>query len=327
MIIFLTLTRHLHCDFHHSIYPHTQKTIPQAIAKAYEILTNREKRAEYDHFRDRPDEYYKKYGSSVLWAYAPQTDATLIIILFLLAGNAFTYYAQFSRWQKIAKHLIRAATEDWTPRQGGSKESSDIRERALVILADKKKKKEEGDDEGVETSTTNNGTTHSGGINNGEKKKKSPKLTQSEKKEKEWDELRPICTELVNKIDDFGAGFRKPTLHDLLIVRMVKWPYFMTKTILWWSKYTFRRLKKLDLNNEEREVLTKNAVGEIAWVTITDEDRSKLLTLELWKSIDALVEWKEEQQMKTLGMSPSKRKQHKKIKQRGKGNDDEDHID
>lgn len=255
----------------------------------------------------------------------------MIIIIFLLAGNVFTYYAQYSRWQKIAKHLIRAATEDWSPRQGGSKESSDIREQALVILADKKKKKEEENDEGgVETSTTNNnGTgTHSGsGINNGEKKKKSPKLTPSEKKEKEWDELRPICTELVNKIDDFGAGFRKPTLHDLLIVRMVKWPYFMTKSILWWSKYAVRRLKKLDLNNEEREVLTKNAVGEIAWVTITDEERSKLLTLELWKSIDALVEWKEEQQMKNLGISASKRKLHKKIKQRGKGNDDEDHID
>jgi len=285
-----------------------------AIAKAYEILTNFEKRAEYDHFRDRPDEYYKKYGSSVLWAYAPKSDASMIIILFLIAGSAFTYYAQKNRWQTIANHLVKAATEDWSPREGGSKESTEIREKALAILAEKKNEQSRD----IDTNETING----------EKKKKVPKLTPREKKEKEWEELRPICIELVNKIHDFGAGFRKPTLHDLLVVRMVKWPYYVMNSTLWWSKYALRRLRKMEFNDEEREVLTKNAIGEVAWIAVSDEERANLLTLELWKSADALVEWKEEQEFKRAGLSATKMKQIKKMRKRGSLTEEEDlHMD
>ena len=92
--------------------------LPQRIAKAYEILTDVAKRAEYDHFRDRPDEYFQKYGSSVLWSYAPQSDARLIVLVFLLLGSAFTYYAQKKKWQTIADHLVKAAVEDLSTREG-----------------------------------------------------------------------------------------------------------------------------------------------------------------------------------------------------------------
>jgi DnaJ family protein C protein 25 len=295
-------------QFHHSI------PLPQAISKAYEILTNFEKRAEYDHFRDRPDEYFKKYGSSVLWAYAPKSDASIIIILFLLAGSAFTYYAQKNRWQTIANHLVRAATEDWSPREGGSKESTEIREKALAILAQKK--------------DLQSGAVETNGTINREKKKKVPKMTPREKKEKEWEELRPICIDLVNEIDDFGAGFRKPTLQDLLVIRMVKWPFYVMNSALWWSKYAFRRLRKMDLNDEEREMLTKNAIGEVAWIAVSDEERANVLTLELWKSTDALVEWKEEQEFKRAGLSMTKMKQLKKMRKKGSTTEDDDlHMD
>eukprot|EP00571_Detonula_confervacea_P016052 CAMPEP_0172307900 /NCGR_PEP_ID=MMETSP1058-20130122/8661_1 /TAXON_ID=83371 /ORGANISM="Detonula confervacea, Strain CCMP 353" /LENGTH=423 /DNA_ID=CAMNT_0013020207 /DNA_START=61 /DNA_END=1332 /DNA_ORIENTATION=+ len=285
-----------------------------AIAKAYEILTNKEKRAEYDHFRDRPDEYFIKYGSSVLWAYAPKSDASIIMIFFLMAASAFTYYAQKNKWQTIANHLVKAATEDLSPREGGSTESIEIREKALVILAEKKKKESEANE-------TN-------GASNGQKKKKGPKMTGREKKEKEWEELRPICIELVNEIDDFGAGFRKPTMHDLLVLKMVKWPYYLTISILWWSKYAVRRLRKLELNDEERQVLTKNAVGEVTWVAVSDEERENMLTLELWTT-DNLVEWRAEQEMKLAGLSANRRKQIKKMRKKGSAeNLEEDlHLD
>merc|ERR1712127_251344 len=116
------------------------------------------------------------------------------IIFFLLVGSAFTYYAQKNRWQTIANHLVKAAVEDLSPREGGSTESIEIRVKALAILAKKK--------EMESLSIATNGTS------SGEKKKKGPKMTGREKKEKEWEELRPICIELVNEIDDFGAGFR-----------------------------------------------------------------------------------------------------------------------
>ncbi|KAL7545596.1 hypothetical protein ACHAWF_008956 [Thalassiosira exigua] len=285
-----------------------------AIAKAYEILTNREKRAEYDHFRDRPDEYFKKYGSSVLWSYAPKSDASIITIVFFVFASAFTYYAQKNRWQTIANHLVKAAVEDLSPREGGSKESIEIREKALAVLAERKKKAEGGQ---------MNGT--GGGEN---KKKKGPKMTGKERREKEWEELRPICIELVNEIDDFGAGFRKPTYKDLLVVKMVKWPYYLTRSMLWWSKYALRRLRKLELNDEEREVLTKNAVGEVTWVAVSDEEHEKMVTLELWVT-DNLVEWREEQEMKLAGLSANRRKQIKKMRKRGSAEipDEDLHFD
>jgi len=269
-----------------------------AIAKAYEILTNKEKRAEYDQFRDRPDEYFVKYGSSVLYSYVPKSDAHIIAIFFLVVGSIFTYYAQKNKWQTIANHLVKAAVEDLSPREGGSTESIDIRAKAMAILAEKKE-----DEKGEKQS---NGTS-------ADKKKKGPRMTGREKREKEWDELRPVCIELVNEIDDFGAGYRKPTFQDFLAVKMVKWPYYLTTSALWWSRYAFRRLRKLEINDGEREVLTKNAVGEVTWVAVSDDEREKMLTLKLWIT-DNLVEWREEQEMKMAGLSGRRMKQIRKEK-------------
>lgn len=210
--------------------------------------------------------------------------------------------------------MVRAATEDWSPREGGSKESNEIREKALAILAQKK--------------VLQSSAAETNGTINGDKKKKIPKMTSREKKEKEWEELRPICIDLVNEIDDFGAGFRKPTLQDLLVIRMVKWPYYALNSTLWWSKYAFRRLKKMELNDEEREVLTKNAIGEVAWIAVSDEERANVVTLELWKSTDALVEWKEDQECKRAGLSMTKMKQLKKMRKKGSTTEDDDlHMD
>lgn len=271
-----------------------------AIAKAYEILTNKDKRAEYDHFRDRPDEYFAKYGSSVLYSYVPKSDAHIIVTFFLIVGNMFTYYAQKNKWQTIANHLVKAAVEDLSPREGGSTESINIRAKAMAILAEKR-----GEEKGEKQL---NGT-------NTDKKRKGPRMTSREKKEKEWDELRPICTKLVNEIDDFGAGYRKPTYQDFLIVKMIKWPYYLTTSTLWWSKYAVRRLRKLEINDEEREVLTKNAVGEVTWVSVSEEEREKMLTLQLWVT-DNLVEWREDQEMKLAGLSATKMKQIKKMRKK-----------
>ncbi len=202
--------------------------------------------------------------------------------------------------------------EDLSPREGGSTESIEIREKALAILAEKKK--EQGGTE--ETNGSNNG---------GDKKKKVPKIKSKEKKEKEWEELRPICIELVNEIDDFGAGFRKPTWQDLLVVRMVKWPYYLTKSTLWWTRFALKRLRNIELNDEEREVLTRNAVGEVTWVAVSDEERDRMLTLELWKDTEALVEWRKEHEMKIAGLSANRRKQIKKMRKRG--SEDDLHLD
>lgn len=115
------------------------------ISKAYEVLTNKDKRKEYDHFRDRPDEYFAKYGSSVMWTYAPQTDVGVIIFLLFVLVSLFTHFAQRQRWQTVANHIIKAAVEDLSPREGGSNESQEIREKALKILVEREASKNDAD--------------------------------------------------------------------------------------------------------------------------------------------------------------------------------------
>lgn len=107
----------------------------------------------------------------------------------------------------------------------------------------------------------------------------------------------------------------------MTVVRMVKWPYRLTKWLLWWGKYGIRRLKNLEYNEEEREALTISAVGEVAWVAASDEDREKMLTMDLWV-MDNLVAWKEEQEMNQLGLSATKKKQLKKYLKKKGGNMD-----
>ena len=38
------------------------------------------------------------------------------------------------------------------------------------------------------------------------------------------------------------------------------------------------------LNKEEREVLTKNAVRDVGWAAATEEERSEMVNLDLWKA-------------------------------------------
>jgi len=266
------------------------------INKAYEILTDPEKRKEYDYLRDRPDEYFVKYGSSVLWSYAPKSDARFIIFLFLILGSAFTYYAQKAKWQQIADRLTKAAVEGLSVRDGGSIESVEIRERALEILA----KKEEEEKAAAAAVEANGSATPA--------KKKGPKLTGKEKKLRHQESLRPIVVELVKEEHkDFGGGFHQPTYRDLLVVKLVKMPFAIVKFVLWRTKYAIRRLRKLELNDEEKEVLTKSAVGEVGWAAAEkDGEIEELLAAEVWIS-ENLENWRDMQETKNMSKGDQKR--------------------
>lgn len=51
------------------------------IARAYEVLTNDETRREYDKLRYDQEAYFQKYGSSVLFSYAPKSDVSTVLFL------------------------------------------------------------------------------------------------------------------------------------------------------------------------------------------------------------------------------------------------------
>lgn len=251
--------------------------------------------------RYNQEAYFQKYGAGVLWQYAPKSDATFIVIILLIVANCFTWFAQKQRWQNVADRLIKAAVEDWSPSMGGTTESKQLREEALEILAQKTKS---------ETSSSSAVASN----NKSSKSKGGKKVSGKEKKRLEQDSLKPVVTELVEQMHDFGAGFHKPTWRDLFLVRLVKFPFYVLSGIWWESKYWVRRLRKKELNEEERSVLTERSVGHVTWDLATEEDRAELIKRELWIK-DNLLDWKEEEEVKTW--SKAEQKYYAKMKKKG----------
>ena len=239
-----------------------------------------------------------KYGSSVVWSYAPKSDARAILFLLFILATSFTYFAQYQRWNTIANHVIKAAVEDWSTSQGGSSESMAIRKKALEML-DKKQQEEEKP------------TTQS--VSN-RQAKKNAKLSKQEKKKKEQEELKKIVEVLVHEIDDFGAGFHKPTMKDLFIFKLIKLPLHLAKAVAWRAKFYFNRLRRLPYSPEEIEMMTRISVGEIGWEAANEEEKKRMLTLELWEPSN-LEEWREDQKVKMLSSGEQKRLARAKKKQ------------
>jgi len=272
------------------------------IKKAHEILSNKENRKEYDYFRDRPDEYFKKYGSSVIWSYAPKSDARFILFVLFILVSLFTYAAQYQRWKTIANHIVKAAVEDWSTSQGGSVESMEIRQKALEILAKKDAETTNGN-----SSVTNNKPVSSSNSNiNRLARKQQARSSKKIQKEQTNEALKKIVEELVDEIDDFGAGFHKPTMKDLFIVKLLMFPLTIFLAIKWRVKFYARRLCRLPYSTEEVEIMTRMSVGEIGWEAANEKERERMLTLELWVP-DNLEEWREEQKIKLLSAGDQKR--------------------
>jgi len=297
------LSRHWHPD--KSKHPESKERF-QKIARAYEVLTSSDSRKEYDDLRYDQEGYYKKYGSEVTISFAPQSDVVFVVILILLCINGFVYFAQFNRWKKVCDRLAKAAIEDWSPSQGGSPQSKELRDEALKILAEELK----GNDGAKELSNATATKKGAGG-------KKGSKMTTKEKKEKDNEALRPIVEKLAYDIVDFGAGFHKPTWKDLAILKMAAWPYHFALGAAWQVNYWIRRIQKLDLSEDERLVLTERAVGNVVWEFSGEDEKKALVKRELWK-LSNLKEWNEEREFAKL--SKSEQKQYKLMKKHEKMN-------
>jgi DnaJ family protein C protein 25 len=204
------------------------------IARAYEILTDKKQRDEYDSLRYDQEAYFRKYGTSVLWSYAPKTDATFVIFLLFIVGNIVSWYMQKHRWQMIADRLIKAAVEDWSPSQGGSAESKQLREEAMALITEKEQ--ETNGDVAAVMESPSSAKTGKKASKGKQKKEKVPKVSSKDKKQQELDVLLPIVTDLVNQMTNFGGGFHQPTWRDLLVVGVARLPYKLTAGTIWMTK-------------------------------------------------------------------------------------------
>jgi DnaJ family protein C protein 25 len=260
------------------------------ISRAYEVLTSEKQRKEYDFLRYNQEAYFKKYGSSVLWSYAPKSDLWGVVFLLFAIGNVFSWFSQKHRWSMVAERLTKAATEDWNPSQGGTPESKQLREQAIQVLAGETEEQTNGDTADAATE---------------KKQKGGKKVSAKEKKKVEQEALVPIIKALVDDMHDFGGGFHQPTWKDLLAVTLAKLPFKLAVGLAWNAKYFLNRLQKKELNEDEKEVLTQRAVGHISWETASDEDKEVMVKRELWVMAN-LADWGEEQEVKKLTSAEQK---------------------
>lgn len=296
------------------------------IAKAYEVLTDEQRRLEYDALRSRPDEYVLKYGAPVLWSFAPHSDVRAIVLVLSLLASAFAWFVQKSRWQRVADRIVEAAVEDRGPNAGGSAESAEVRRKALDILAEREEEeRREAASASAKKASSSNGSSDKkaqssssastgGGKGGGGGGGKTAKLSARERKKLRKDALRPICAEIVNEIDDFGAGFHKPTWRDALIVKLLFLPYRLVSVLGWYAKYGSRRLRGLELNEQEKKDRAKMAAGSVAWETSTEEERQDMVKSEVWVSSANLEDWRERREVKRL--SGGRQKMHARWKKK-----------
>ena len=195
--------------------------------------------------------------------------------------------------------------EDWSPAQGGSEESKHLREEALKMFKEQE-----------EQAKAMNGSFDESTAPKKSKKKGAKKVISSKDKKKvEQIGLEPIVREMVYEMDDFGGGFHKPTWRDLLIVTLARMPYDVTVGLWWNGNYMIRRMQGKELSEEEREVLTKRAVGPVVWDTASEEVQRDMVDRELWVSAN-MAEWEEEQEVKR--MSKADQKEYNRMKKKGK---------
>jgi len=276
------------------------------IVRAYEVLTNKETRDQYDYFRSRPEAYLEKYGTSVIWKYAPKSDTALVIIALLALLSWLSIWIKKTRWRNLADRIIKASVDGLSLKEGGSNESIEFRRLALEKLAERQAEREklEKDESGGGGATASNGK---------DKKKKTRGLDKKELKMKEQEELKAIIVELVEAVHDFGGGFAKPTWRDMFIVKLIKAPYSIITACAWWIQYLIRRTKGLEYTDEELEFFTRRAVGDVIWDTVTEEEKADMKTRRLW-IFENLQQWKEEEEFRLL--SPGEKKQYNRLKRK-----------
>ncbi|EQC42473.1 hypothetical protein SDRG_00206 [Saprolegnia diclina VS20] len=82
----------------------------QALATAYEVLADVTKRAAYDHYLDHPTDYAYNYGMYVQHAYAPKSDARLIVLGFVLFLTLCQYLSQVHRHKQAIAYFRQSDT-------------------------------------------------------------------------------------------------------------------------------------------------------------------------------------------------------------------------
>ncbi|OQR93572.1 dnaJ-like subfamily C member 25-like [Achlya hypogyna] len=224
----------------------------QDLATAYEVLSQPEKRAAYDHYMLHPEDYAYNYGMYVQHAYAPKSDYRVILLGFVLFLSGCQYLAQSHRHAQ-AMAYFRQVTALSSEELTRTAQSDTVKRQAAAIQTER---------------------------NAGVKRGKDRKAKDAAKAE-----FETIVDELM-ATTEISGGYEKPALRNLLLVRLVLLPYTLSAYVAWLGHWLFAySFLRRPYAPDAARYLTCKALGITEGYFFSDQfphDRDDVLSRELW---------------------------------------------
>eukprot|EP01040_Poterioochromonas_malhamensis_P004843 gene4843-5198_t len=266
------------------------------ITKAHEVLTGNESRPLFDYYLQHPKDYFKVSGQHY-YRNLPKSDVRLILLVVVAFLSWFFHTIQNQKYERVIKYLKLTTLNNLSLKNGGTKQTLELYRRATELYEEKVKElKAQGD-------------------------KSAGKLKMAK------DPLFEKCVDQVVGEVKIEGGYRKPEWKDLFAYRLVISPYLIS---MWVIQYHRRYISKQPLPLEDKIEMSRDMVGLATWEDLSEEERQKLIDIEIWKTenYQKWIEEKEAEELKKIKLQKGS-KAYKKKKQRMEEleDEDEDYID
>jgi len=259
----------------------------RAVAQAYEILSVDDRRESLDYYLAHPKEYWKAYGDFVVYTYAEASDWKLVVFMLLLAFSVAQPLFLMARHHQQVEFLKKAAVQNLGIGQGGTKQTLEIRRRAMELLQS-----------GASSSSS----------------KKSNRVSQ--------DALQKKVEELLADVQIEGT-YRKPTHWDIPIVSLAMLPVKWYKYVSGPGKIIFsHKVLGKELTDEDKVTLIQSNLpgGEAMWSSLGEDEQAELIEIEAWES-EKCTEWLGGGDSSGAAKRPSTTQSKREIRQRKKTKD------
>lgn len=300
----------------------------QALNKAYQVVGDEEQRTLYNTCLGNQTFYVEKYGHYYLQQYYPKSNTLAVILFLLFVFSIMGPVIQQNNYKYACEMLASAAIRNKGLHEGGSRETMEIRRRALEQVKAKKmansssKAGEEGGGggggAGIPTPSGKVGKRKNKGAQGGSGGNSSSSSSSSSGGgggKEEDPEFVAAVKAIVSEMDIQG-NYRKWEWGDVLAVKLARLPLFVLQgglfQVKWWFNHTYRGLP---LSTAEEAYMACRMVGKGRWEGLQEEEKEELVEGKVWEVKGwSFADWMEEKEIKK--MPPNVRKNYLRHKRR-----------
>mmetsp|Transcript_3931 Transcript_3931/g.12402 ORF Transcript_3931/g.12402 Transcript_3931/m.12402 type:complete len:352 (+) Transcript_3931:941-1996(+) len=255
------------------LHPDRNLNDPDAAAKfakvavAYETLVDPEVREEYHYYRDHPEDLWSNSMRYYARVYKPKSDMKIVVSVFLVGISAL-HWALMQLMHKRGKGYVKKYHPGFQKK---------VKELARERMAAK---------QGAEAVETSSSTSDVKNRKKGGKGKKRATAEEKAEQERELEALeQEIADELIDEVALEGS-YKKPTVHDIILVKLIKLPYTVPVSLVWYASWFYRHsIRKLPYTREEQTYLLTGALNrseELLRQEFQPADFERLYELECW---------------------------------------------